>query len=220
MFFQRLSSLILVTKLLIGSITANELINIDSLSDVSSIPPVDTLNGILDPSSFSSETILADSPPWLSSTSPGHDSEELLSESTNQKACTQSRKFRKSRRDGAGGEVGVCRPQWFKPKEDPIVTDKNRDIMSMFDPKQWERVVKESLELKQRNGMFLKEDHRRCKLDPFLVHVCCDGPLGNRMLCVLPPESIMHLSMVVPVVSHSFSLHSHSLRHLRINLTL
>lgn len=108
MLFQRFGSLILVTILLIGFVTANELINIDSLSGPSSIPSVDTSNRILDPSSFSTEAILGDSSPWLSSSSPGHDPEVLLSDSTNQKACPQSRKLRKSRRDGAGGGAEVC----------------------------------------------------------------------------------------------------------------
>lgn len=36
----------------------------------------------------------------------------------------------------------------------------------------------------RQNGMLLPEDRRKCKYDPFLVHVCYNGPLGTRLLGV------------------------------------
>lgn len=183
MFFQQLSSLILITKLFVSLVSAEQLFSIDSLSDASSVPSADTSNSIFGSPTLSTEINPADSRPWLSSSLAGHDPEVLLSDNTAQKACSQSRKFRKSRRDDAGGGLGVCRPDGFK--KDTAVTDKEiQDIMSVFDPKQWERVMTDSLNLKGHNGIFLPEDRRRCKYDPFLVHVCCNGPLGTRLLGV------------------------------------
>lgn len=182
MFFQQLGPLILATGLLISLVSADQL---DSVSDASSIPSVDTSNSIFGSSTLSTETIPANSQPELSSSSPGYDSEILLSDNTAQKACTQPRKSRKSRRDGAGEGVNVCTPEWFKPEtKDPAVDKKTQDIMSMFDPKQWERVMRDSMKLKWRNELFLPNDRRRCSYDPFVVHVCCNGPLGDRLLGV------------------------------------
>lgn len=182
MFFQQLGPLILVTGLLISLVSADQL---DSVSDASSIPSVDTSNSIFGSSTLSTETIPANSQPWLSSSSPGHDSEILLSDNTAQKACTQPSKFRKSRRDGAGEGGNVCKPEWLKPeRKDPAVDKTTQDIMSMFDPKQWEQVMRDSMKLKWHNELFLPGDRRRCKYDPFVVHVCCNGPLGDRLLGV------------------------------------
>lgn len=46
MFVQQLGSLILVTKLLINLVSADQLFSIDILSDASSIPPADISNSI------------------------------------------------------------------------------------------------------------------------------------------------------------------------------
>lgn len=182
MFFQQLSPLILVTGLLISLVSADQL---DSVSDASSAPSVDSSNIIFGSSTLSTETIPTNSQPGLSSSSPGYDSEILLSDNSGQKACTQPRKSRKSRRDGAGEGVNVCTPERFKPeKKDAAVDKKTQDIMSMFDPKQWEQVMRDSMKLKWHNELLLPDDRRRCKDDPFVVHVCCNGPLGDILLGV------------------------------------
>lgn len=182
MFFQQLGRLIIFTELLTSLVSADQL---DSVSDASSIPSVETSNSIFRSSTLSTETIPANSQPWLSLSSPGHDSEILLSDNIAQKACTQPSKSRKRRRDGAGEGVNLCKPEWFKPeKKDQAVDKTTQDIMSMFDPKKWEQVMRDSMRLKWLNELFLPEDRRKCKYHPFVVHLCCNGPFGDRLLGV------------------------------------